>query len=105
MSNKSNNLSNMFANLNSDSDQQTVNIYDFSERNLGEVNPRIKAERKSRRYNLKQSSMYIDIDLKPRLLQKLLTENSDRGEMTQLINDLLYLYVEGRIVLPKDDRS
>mgnify|MGYP003513710698 CR=1 FL=1 len=105
MSNKSNNLSNMFANLNSDSDQQTVNIYDFSERNSGEVNHRIKAERKSRRYNLKQSSMYIDIDLKPRLLQKLLTENSDRGEMTQLINDLLYLYVEGRIVLPKDDRS
>jgi hypothetical protein len=34
-------------------------------------------------------------------MQKLLTENGDRGEITQVVNDLLYLYLEGHITLPQ----
>ena len=45
MSNKSDSLSNMFAGLDSNEEsQESANIYDFSERKLGEVNTQIKAK-------------------------------------------------------------
>jgi hypothetical protein len=101
MSNKSDSLSNMFAGLDSNEEsQESANIYDFSERKLGEVNTQIKAQRKSGAYKSRHTTVYIDANLKPRLMQKLLTENGDRGEITQVVNDLLYLYLEGHITLP-----
>ena len=98
MSNKSDSLSNMFAGLDSNEEsQESANIYDFSERKLGEVNTQIKAQRKSGAYKSRHTTVYIDANLKPRLL----TENGDRGEITQVVNDLLYLYLEGHITLPQ----